>query len=855
MKIRLALLLLVLSLTINAAGSDYGLRIKSYPHKTSEMSNLLLENGAPMPLNEDIVLSFDMYVRHDNVFGNILRLLTDKNENIDLLITVGVDDKRFPIFVVNESVYPVQQEIVREQWIPVSITLSPKSGMIKLIYGTEEVKVQYPLSGSNSFRAAFGLCPFDEYMLTNVASVNLKDIRISRKGKPFRYWKLEKHRNEVCYDSIAHMPATALNPSWLIDGHITWDTVFTLEIPESPSVAYNPGTDDFYIVSNSKEVIVFNARSRRQKKIPVRGGLYAANAPNQLAYLPERNALVSYNMDEDIYSFFSFDTQTWSSNTPNTMEHSYWNNSVTYNATDRSIVSFGGYGFYKYNNNLVTKYPAGNKQGSRIQLTDISPRYSAGTALVGNTLYIFGGRGNKSGRQELFPKNFYDFYEVNLQTSQVNKLWDATSTNNHGDFIPSENLIYDPGKKCFYLFATQAGGTLLKIETANAGFEPMSLPIGMDLEAQFLYSNLYYSQSQNKLFALVNKTDVNDNAVIDIYSIDYPPIAVSDLIQEVPEAKKTGPNLPWIIAAGIALLLAAGGGYSMRKRKNAAETAVGQQYDAEHAPEKEMPDVRVKADKEETELIPSYDFSKACVCFLGGFHVRAKDGEDITSTFTPTLKALLILLVLYTEDNKRGILGRKMLQLLWSDKNENSARNNRNVYLSKLRTALERIGSIDILSEGGFWSIRFGDDVLCDYTEAMYYLKNLKEDNPDDENEYNKLLELLLRGTLLPNTEIDWIDKFKSDFSNLTIDTLSSLLTSQENLSTNLKLRVVETLFQHDFINEDALHVKCKTLSESGKMGLAKSFYDNYCKEYYNLLGTKYKYSLAEVIKGDNSER
>lgn len=854
MRIQLLLLILSLPIVINATELDYGLFIKSYPYKTSEMSNLVLENGEEIKLDGDITLSFDAYVRNDNVFGNIFRILTDKNENIDLLITVGVNDKRFPIFVVNESVHPMTQEIVCDKWIRITLTLSPKNNTITIKYDDEEQTIQYPVSKIKSFRTAFGLCLFDGYMLTNVASVNLKDIRIFKREKLFRYWKLEKHRHEVCYDSVANVPATILNPYWLIDDHVTWNKIFTLNTTtESPSVTYNSTTDDFYIVNNSEKITVFNTASMKKSEIKVNSGLFAANAPNQLMYIPQRNTLLSYNLDEQLFSFFSFETNSWSNHTPNVKEHSYWNNSIVFNPADESLLSFGGYGFYKYNNELLKQYPWGNKAEEKTQLTEISPRYSLATALVNNILYVFGGRGNKSGRQELFPKNFYDFYAVNLHTTQVNKLWEVPSVEG-GDFMPSENLIYDAEKKCFYMFSTQAGATLLKITANTPGFEAMSLPIHTDIEAQYIYTNLYYSPKQKKLFGLFNKTDVNNNAEITIYSLNYPPIPVTDLIQPVPQINKSNWSIYQALIAIVVLVVIAGIYFSLKRRKGKKKP---------EAPQNTAPafvntqgTLNAEITEQKDFVFPqTYDFNKQCICFLGGFHVRDKDGEDITSIFTPTLKLLLILLILYTVENKRGITGKKMLQLLWSDKNESSARNNRNVYLSKLRTILERIGTVDIINDAGFWSIKFGDEVLCDYSEAMNYLSMLRDKQMTDDSEYYKLLELLLRGTLLPNTEIDWIDRFKSDFSNLTIDTLSALLTTEEGLDSNLKYRMADTLFQHDFINEVALHTKCKTLSESGKMGLAKAFYDNYCKEYYNLLGTKYKYSLSEVINGVESEK
>ena len=47
------------------------------------------------------------------------------------------------------------------------------------------------------------------------------------------------------------------------------------------------------------------------------------------------------------------------------------------------------------------------------------------------------------------------------------------------------------------------------------------------------------------------------------------------------------------------------------------------------------------------------------------------------------MKSLLVLLVLYTEKNKQGILTKKVTDILWSDKEEEAARNNRNETLRK----------------------------------------------------------------------------------------------------------------------------------------------------------------------------
>jgi len=248
-----------------------------------------------------------------------------------------------------------------------------------------------------------------------------------------------------------------------------------------------------------------------------------------------------------------------------------------------------------------------------------------------------------------------------------------------------------------------------------------------------------------------------------------------------------------------------------------------------------------------------YDFSKSSICFLNGFNVIDKNGNDITKQFTPTLKYLLILLILNTAKNGKGIFGTKLIQLLWFDKNEEAAKNNRNVYLSKLRSIFDDIGDVEIISENGYWTMKLDESIIFDYPEAMSLLSSIKGDQIIDQTQISKLLELLLRGVLLPNIEIDWLDNFKSEFSNQTIDILTSLLHREEyKLDDKLKLKIADTLFLHDSVNEEALYIKSSILFNSGKKGIAKAVYNNFCREYKNLLGTDYKFSLSDVMNRKN---
>ena len=121
----------------------------------------------------------------------------------------------------------------------------------------------------------------------------------------------------------------------------------------------------------------------------------------------------------------------------------------------------------------------------------------------------------------------------------------------------------------------------------------------------------------------------------------------------------------------------------------------------------------------DTTVEKCFDRSHSAISLLGTFNVRDKDGNDITGAFTPRLKSLLIMLVLYTEKNTQGALIKKVTDILWSDKEEESARNNRNVTLRKLRVLLERIGDMEVISDLGFLRMNWGTGVFCDYKMAL----------------------------------------------------------------------------------------------------------------------------------------
>ena len=245
-----------------------------------------------------------------------------------------------------------------------------------------------------------------------------------------------------------------------------------------------------------------------------------------------------------------------------------------------------------------------------------------------------------------------------------------------------------------------------------------------------------------------------------------------------------------------------------------------------------------------------YDRSRASISLCGCFNVRDKDGNDITSNFTPRLKHLLILLILYTEKNEQGILASKTTEILWPEKEETSARNNRNVNLRKLRVLLESIGDVEVITENNFLRIKWGTTVFCDYHTLLTCTQQFEQEK--SEELLNRILELLLYGPLLPNTIFDWLDDFKDAYSSHSIDLLKNLLDIEiQRNHQEMIIRLADIMFLHDPLNEEALAASAPYFPHKGKKVLLETYMIVFAKNTAILWGKITKpslliYSLSE---------
>lgn len=237
--------------------------------------------------------------------------------------------------------------------------------------------------------------------------------------------------------------------------------------------------------------------------------------------------------------------------------------------------------------------------------------------------------------------------------------------------------------------------------------------------------------------------------------------------------------------------------------------------------------------------------STSAIYILEKFVVYDKNGNEITKSFSPLLKELLVLLIVYSA--KSGISTKKIIEILWYDKKESSAKNNRAVYFSKLRSLLNQVGDFEINNKTNYWLLK-SNSIFIDYTEYKHLIaKNMQKE------EILKLIALTNRGNLLPNVDYRWIVPFQADMSDTAIQSLlkyADILSLEKEPELNIQLANI--VFKFDSLSEKALTIKCKAYIAMGRHSAARKTYKVFCKDYEEVYGEHFNTSFANLINNIN---
>ena len=809
----ISILFLAFFATSGAMADEYGLRLNP---RSPGSPSLILNSGEPVRSREILELSFDIRSTADEPYGCICRLVGDRGYVIDLINSVSRDHRWIPLLIAGGKSLELKSEIRWGEWMRVSLQVDTKNGSVTLNYGGELVSMDVPvIKGSNSFRISFGQCPFEKFDVGIVASFDIRDIRLSSGHKIYAEWPLRMHSGNSSPDLSGHRTALSTDPVWLADELIKPKPLLHLGCGKGTCIAFD-GNRNFLIMDDPAQIVTFDAVALTLDSLLVTDGTPPANATNQAIFTGE--SLLSYNLLGNTYATFNPGQGKWSGGKSVNENDYYTNYTATWDPERQKLYCFGGYGFFHLYNDLRICDPAHPDSLRVVSLTGISPRCFPSSALLDRQIYIFGGKGTKSGNQELAQEYNYDLYSFNPGNGDLTSIW-TLPLQPEERYVPGENMVWESSEGCFYvvLIPDEKDFVVARVYRDKPVVEMASLPTeGVRRLCNFIYVNLFLNKDRNRLYIVSIQSEKNDDTFLDILALDYPIPPLSGIILPPATMQRT-PILPAAVLAFVIISVVSA--FLLIRRRH-------------------------KLRGDETGFHPDnyYDFSRNSICLFGGFSVHDGNGNDITAQFTPTLRQLLTLLLLYSSKDPQGVINSRINKTIWYYKPEESANNNRNVTMRRLRTLLEDIKGVSIVSKNKYWRIDFSSPAQCDYIEALRLYRDGKSNK-----DVNHLLELLLRGKLLPDTSDEWTAGFKNDFSIMTVDFLSGLL-SRDDVSESIIMQSALTMLQYDPLNEKALRTRCCILSAQGNTGLAKDAYDAFAASWLESFGIPYSISFKDIV-------
>ena len=849
-KTILFLLLILNPILFKSQNISSGLYFAAHNAIKEERTSLIL--SPEFNASKGFTLDFDIKFRsEEHNYGYVFRIIVDNEKSFDLIANITPGKKTLNLIEGDNIYLAFDEELLKQytwnKWVHIRCSIYPDS--LRLVFDNQMLQDRYKPINIKNVKFYFGYSDHNKFHSSDVPPMSIRNIKITDgKNKTIAYWPLKEHQPYSCSDSLHHIPATVTNPTWEINKHTKWVKEKTLELPIYPQICHAPSKGNIYF-ANSSSVLVYSTTDDTLDTIFSAHGAPYTEINNQLIYHPYYNELWPYDFDTLKWiSIFNFKDNTWTRNDREIKNPEYSQHNAFVSPNDSCLYIFGGYGNYQYKNQILKKSRTQDNWKSVTYSEEIPPRYLSGSGYKNrDTILVFGGCGNPQGKQELGIINYYDLYAIDINTFKTKKLW--TIPNDTKNFVIGNNIVADEKNNKLYAlcFPNDCSNSyiLLKSFDLDSGNSCTNYAdtIPFTFNDVNSFCTLYYDSLQSQLYAVTNYNH-NNKSNINVYSLAYPPLKVEDTLQTATGRKAILQRSFFFISVGVCIIAGIGCIYFCYRRRRRRKRNFNP-----NSPVTTNTDRLHETTSEEENYKPKLTVHrKSSILFLDGFQVWDKNGIDITKSFTPILKQLLILIILYSVNNKKGISNVTLRELLWFDKMDESAQNNRRVNIRKLKLLLEKLDGAELVKESTYWSVKF-TQTYCDYIEVCNCIDKVKNNEPITATNINDLPLNLLSGQLLPYVQTDWLDSFKSNYANSVLDTAISL-SKQEYIKGNneLLIQIANSMFAHDKTDEYALILKCQALYKNGRTSLAKTTFDTFCNEYKAMLNTDYTKTFNEVI-------
>lgn len=823
---------------------SYGVFFHAQSQIKELRTGLHLTSKKKINITQELQIGFDLLLRNEaENFGYVFRLIHENNDfNIDLVANPDLNHT-FSLVSGNTTLVKVRRDDLKESvscWTKIRLSLDRSTGTVLLIVGTRTFRAPQIEIPRGRYDLFFGRNDHPQYFTYEVAPFSLKDVEIwGRKGRKQYHWKLARHEGAYTFDELSNCPAEATNPSWILDDYVKWKKRQTIVVDGiCPQTAFDKKHGRVYVVRKDRVYVYFMGNDS-VAKICTFNEIPFGNEANCLVYDSNNDRLVTYLMDQGLTSKLDLETLKWSEPRSSQKIRQFWHHNRCPLDEMNAFLVYGGYGesfysgesiLFSHDDSLVRRYN---------WRREVSPRYLAGLGYMGqNRLLMYGGYGSRSGNRHESPVNSYELFMIDLNVGNISKLGDYG--NNRDVYTCSNSMVYDSLAKQVYVltydnrrYISQLYLRMLSLPDEH-GKHPAPQLVGDSIPYYFnetrSYCDLYHCTATGNLYALTFHLNNADNTEINIYSLRYPPLMLDEY------GCQEGKNRAVWLFVILPILVLSAISFRLFKKRWVEKNRVAR-----------------SADRLTLNVSDESSLRHSSIWLLGGFQVIDKEGQDITRQFTQTLKYMFLMILLETCKTGKGISSRQIEEILWFDKDPESARNNRYVNIRKMRMLLKEIGNISLSKSNSYWHIEMDHtEVFCDYSMIMHLVDRISQSHDGRETVASAriLVDLISKGMLLPNIQVTWVDQYKAEFASYVIEALHHICSLPVIAADmQLQMQLLSAILVHDPIDEEAVKEKCRIWISCGKKGLARTFYNTYASEYLRMMGEPPTLTFSEIIK------
>ena len=231
---------------------------------------------------------------------------------------------------------------------------------------------------------------------------------------------------------------------------------------------------------------------------------------------------------------------------------------------------------------------------------------------------------------------------------------------------------------------------------------------------------------------------------------------------------------------------------------------------------------------------------------FGDFKVVDKDGQNITSQFTPKIKQLFLLVLLSSLHGKKGISTKELNKILWPDFSEQNAKNSRGVSIRKLRLILESLDQIKMVFSVDYWSLKFHGSVYCDYFQCL----KMFNENDSSIDYFLQFFKVVQAGQIFKDESHGWLDVYKAEIGNSVVDTLITFLSMIDiQQDAEIVVKIANRILLTDPVNDQALSFKLKALVSQNNLNRARFTYEQYAELYQTLYNEPLSMTFNDFLK------